>query len=496
MIRKIPREITIGFIAIATLALLYWGIDYLKGKSWFDNSNRYYVVYEEVDGINNQADVMLNGLKIGNVTSVEYEPDLKGILVEFSVEKKFVLPKFTIAEIYSADITGTRAIRLDLGLGKEGKHKSGDTLLPSREPSLQDRVSREMLPVKIKAEELMMEMQKVLESIKYVFNENTRENLAKSFESIKKTLINLESSSVSLDTLLGRGQGKINRILDNIASISANLRNNNDKLSNVISNFERISDTIAKAEIATTFNTAEKALNKANEIFDKINRGEGTIGLLIHNDTLYDELESAAHNLDKLLEDLRHNPKRYTHFSLFDFGRTFYVTEDEAIKEKQKDGAKEIGKVKKELQKLEDNPSKFSLEDIEHLENEIDRFESDPEMYPPEEVKKLRQQLVKIKVGSSSSAVPNNGQPIVFKVQIKSSVEQIPFGSKEFKGHDDIDELVIDGRYKYAIGTLYNLKEAIVKQEELRNDFPDAFVIALRDGEKIPITKAKKELNL
>ncbi|PLX10293.1 MAG: MCE family protein, partial [Marinilabiliales bacterium] len=365
---KIPREVVVGFLAIVTIALLVWGIDFLKQSNLFSEKNNYFIVYNEIDGLVESGEVVLNGLKIGNVSKITYDQKSKGILVEINLEDNYRLPKFTRAEIFSADLMGTKAIRLDFGLGKEGYHPVGDYLLPSREPSLQDKVGQEMLPVKIKAEELMMEMQRVLEIVKYIFNENTRENLSKSFESIKITLNNLENSSVSLDTLLGQGSGKIQRILSNIESISSNLRDNNDKLANIITNFDNISDSLAKSEITSTINNADLALKQANSILNKIHRGEGTIGMLINNDTLYNNLENAAHNLDELLVDLKENPKRYIHYSLFDFGRTFYVAKDEANAIQMKEGSEELEKFSKELKKHEASPSRVSDKDLKRID--------------------------------------------------------------------------------------------------------------------------------
>lgn len=425
---KIPREIKIGIVTIVSLGMIVWGVSYLKGKNFFMKQNNYYIVYQEVEGLTESGEVVLNGLKVGNINHITYSIKPKGILVEISIEDKYKLPKFTRAEIFSSDLMGTKAIRLDLGIWEE-MHQPWDTLLPAAEPSLQDKVGREMLPVKLKAEELMMEMQKVLETIKYIFNESTRENLSKSFESIKITLSNLESSSISLDTLLSNGSGKIQRILSNIESISTNLRDNNEELATIIQNFEQISDTLAKAEIASTISSAESALKQANIVIERINKGEGTLGLLLNNDTLYNKLEDAASNLDKLMIDLKENPKRYIHFSLIDWGKTYTVSPDEF----------------KDIKGKDKTPKK----------NKVDSIPS---------------------VKDQGSLIKGR----TFRIQIKSAIEPIRPESKEFKGYTGIEEHNIDNRYKYTLGKFATMTEAIQMQNEIRNDFPDAFVVCYK----------------
>jgi phospholipid/cholesterol/gamma-HCH transport system substrate-binding protein len=164
--------------------------------------------------------------------------------------------------------------------------------------------------------------------IQNIFNENTRENLSKTFASIKLTIENLEHTSFTLDTLMQHEKWVLARIFANIESITNNLKNNNEMLTKIITNFSAVSDSLAKSDIKSTIYNANLALTQANEIIGKINRGEGSLGLLINNDSLYRNLDNASRNLDLLLQDLRENPKRYVRFSLFDFGRTVVVDEN------------------------------------------------------------------------------------------------------------------------------------------------------------------------
>jgi phospholipid/cholesterol/gamma-HCH transport system substrate-binding protein len=333
---RISNITKVGILVVATFAMLIWGISFLKGKNFFKQENEYYVIYDRVDGLSKSASVMLNGLKIGQVRSVIFDQKTTKIIVKFAIGEEFTLPDSTVAQIMSSDLMGTKAI--DLTYGKSTKfHEKGDTLISAIEESLKDQVSLQMLPIKVKAESLMSSMDSVLAVIQSIFNEGTRANISQTFTSIKMTIENLEKTSVTLDTMLRNEKGKIGKIFSNIEFITYNLKNNNQHITNIITNFSTLSDSLAKVNISKTLTQADKALKNANEILTKINTGEGSMGMLLNNDTLYNNLESSAHSLNKLLDDMQKNPKRYVHFSMFDFGRSIQVTE----------GSKKVEKVKK-----------------------------------------------------------------------------------------------------------------------------------------------------
>jgi len=338
---KISNEIKIGFISILTIAFCIWGFNFLKGKNILKNTKTYYAVYEKVGGLLESGSILINGYKVGMVEDIYFLPDQSGnLLVRIEIGKKYKIPKKSIAQIYSSDIMGTKAIELLLS-DSLSHHNEGDTLLSNLERNLAEQVSMQMLPLKHKAEDLMKDMQEAVEIVKYIFNESTRDNLSKSFLSIKNTITNLEKTSFTIDTLLLHEKGKLTNFFSNIESISSNLRENNENLTHIIDNFSAISDSIAKSEITSTIYNANLTLSQANEIVNKINKGEGSIGLLLNNDTLYYNMVDASMNLGKLLKDIRLNPKKYIHFSVFDIGRTVSIAEEKDKKNKKKNKSNE-----------------------------------------------------------------------------------------------------------------------------------------------------------
>ncbi|MBN2683006.1 MAG: MCE family protein, partial [Bacteroidales bacterium] len=319
---KIQRNTKIGIFVIIAAAALIWGINFLKGINFFSSDQVFFARYERIDGLDASCPVELNGLIIGKVRSINMQKDYS-MVVEIHINNDVKIPRNSIAKIVSKGIMGNMAIKMDIS-GNSEYHNSGDTLLSSLEMSLTEQVSQEVAPVKKKAEELLADIDTLIISIQTVMSERTTQNLKKSIESIRTTISYLEGTAFSLDTLMRGQKYKISRTLTNIEMFSDNLRSNTGKLTNIINNFSNLSDTLSKARIAETISNADKALAQANDIFEKINRGEGTVGMLVNNDSLYRNLEEASKNLDRLLDDIRINPKRYVSFPLFDFSRQVY----------------------------------------------------------------------------------------------------------------------------------------------------------------------------
>jgi len=327
---KIRKEFYIGLIATVTLVGAYLGFNFLQGKDLFDRNNKFYVLYNKIAGLSESNSVYLNGFKIGSVSKIQLLPgdSLHRVLVELSIVKDIEVPKSSIAKIQS-DFLGVNTISMIFSKSKE-MAADGDTLNAAIATTIQEEVSMQMLPIKQKTENMLASLDTVLESIKYVFNKETQRTLSNTFKRIQTTIENIEHSSFTLDTVLTSQKGAIATILSNINSITLNIKNNNDKISRAIGNFASLSDSLAQIDIKNTIEKADMALADFQVIVDKINRGEGSLGQLVNNDTLYIELEAASHELNKLLEDIKLNPQRYAHFSVFGRNpkRNVYVDPD------------------------------------------------------------------------------------------------------------------------------------------------------------------------
>ncbi|MFW6351526.1 MAG: MlaD family protein [Bacteroidota bacterium] len=314
---KIKREIKIGVVATLSLLLFLWGLNYLKGEDIFSKQIIYYAVYDDVTGLIESNPVSLNGVTIGQVKTISFMPDQSGrILVENIISKDIPIPDDSYSVITGTSLTGTREIIIELGDSKTYV-QNRDTLPSMQQTSIQEEVSQLVLPIQQRAEDLFVQIDSVMIIFQSIFNERTRSNIVQSFESIQNTLYTVESSTVRLDNTLEEETTRITNIMVNTESITQNLRDNNELLTNVMKNFSNISDSIAAANLTQTLLRAEESLTSMNEILEKINNGEGTAGLLINDEQLYNNLTVSSKQLEELLEEIKNNPGDYIKLSVF-----------------------------------------------------------------------------------------------------------------------------------------------------------------------------------
>jgi phospholipid/cholesterol/gamma-HCH transport system substrate-binding protein len=273
-------------------------------------------VYDKVDGLERSNKVLVNGLRIGQVQDMDFIEGSSKIIVELYIKSDIKIPRNSVAKIFGTDLLGSKAVEIVMGDSPQ-LLQDGDTLTSTLESSLKDQLSEQVEPLKRKAIVLINSVDSVMAVIQSIFSENTRQNLASSIENIRITLMNAESVSSNIDTILKSEKSRISAIITHLESISHNLEGNNKKINNIISNFETLSDSLVSSDLSKTVREAGEAINNLKEISNKINRGEGTIGKLFTNDSLYYNLEKSTSSLDKLLEDIRLNPKRYVKLSLF-----------------------------------------------------------------------------------------------------------------------------------------------------------------------------------
>lgn len=311
------KEIRIGILVIAAGIIFFWGYNYLKNNKIFGESTHYYAIYNEINNLSESNPVKVNGVQVGVVKKINF-PLAKGdhrVLVKIGMEKDIPIPQNSMARIES-DLLGSNMINLIMH-SDTNYLQSGDTLRSDVSTTIQEEVNLQMKPVKQKAENLMLQLDSVLAVVQYIFNEDTRDNIAQSFVSIKRTIRNLESTTSSLDGLVKKEKSRLDVIIGNIESITTNLKGNNEKINRTFNNIANISDTLSRARVGYTLARLDSTLNDLQKVTNRIENGQGSLGMLVNNDTLYHKLESSAENLDKLTEDIRVNPDRYVHFSIF-----------------------------------------------------------------------------------------------------------------------------------------------------------------------------------
>lgn len=316
---SINRETKIGIFATICIAAMIWGINFLKGKNIFSPNNIYYAWYPSVDGLEVTNNVLVNGFKVGLVNNIHFEydnPDSKKFLVTLLIGKKYGVPKNSVAKLVSADLLGGMAIKLELS--KESTyHEQGDTLTSTIERGLMDQLSTRISPLMQKTELLVENLNQTADAFNKIFNQTSQDNLTQSIARLNATLKNTANATAALDNMLNAPDGSLKNSIGNIESISTNLKNSNAQISKMIENFATISDTLAKANIGHTIYSLDSSLSQLSAALKHINKGRGTAGNLVYNDSLYVNLEKATKNLEILLKDINENPKKYVNFSLF-----------------------------------------------------------------------------------------------------------------------------------------------------------------------------------
>ncbi len=312
---KINNETKVGIITVFSVTILILGYNYLKGKDVFTNTIDIYAEYEQINGIKESNPVLYNGFAVGKITKLKLS-ERGTIIATLTLKPELQIPDNTIAKIISQDILGAKAIVLQFGDSRTFIEE-GDTLRTDLEMSLAESVNSEVLPVKQKAEKLLGTMDSILVSIQYILNPDFRANIDQSFASIKRSIETLEVTATRVDSMVKYQAARFKVISSNIESISTNLKNNNQKITDSLSNVEQISDSLTRVNFVQTIDRANKALQDIAIITEKINSGQGTLGMLVNDDKLYHNLNQSSRDLDKLLVDLRLHPKRYVHISVF-----------------------------------------------------------------------------------------------------------------------------------------------------------------------------------
>ena len=296
---KLSKEVKTGILATASIGIFFIGFYFLKGSSLFSNNKQYYCFYSNVDGLQNSANVLVRGLIVGHVSDMKLIDD-KGVNVTISISKKIEIPQGTIATIVSSELLGPKTINLKLGPGPE-KLEGGATLIGEKEKGMLDNVSGELTP-------RLQELKVTIAAI-----DTAMAGINAVLVPIKTTANNL----AALTGTLNQQSGQIAAIMHNLNSFTANLERQNDTIKQMMANLNSVSRQLANAPIQKTVTELQLTVAQMKTIMDKINSNQGSLGLLINNKDLYNNLNSAVNSMQKLTDDLKAHPSRYINISIF-----------------------------------------------------------------------------------------------------------------------------------------------------------------------------------
>lgn len=312
---KISNETKIGALTTLAITILILGYSFLRGNDVFSGSNKFYAVYNSVDGLTVSKPVLVNGFQIGHISKMALGMDGR-TTVEFKIKTEYDVPVNTLAKLVSTDLLGSKAVVFLLGDSKQ-LAENKDTL----RADIQGSLAESLQPIQTKAENLMNRLDSSLASVNKILNPNFQRNVDRSFNSIANSLQTLEGTTRKIDNLVASQTGHINGILNNAEGVSANLKTTSAGLNNVTANFQRFSGDLANGNIKQTLDNANKAVADLQAVMANLNNNKGSLGLLMNDDKLYKNLEASSANLNLLFLDLKENPKRYVHFSVFGGGK-------------------------------------------------------------------------------------------------------------------------------------------------------------------------------
>jgi len=320
------NEIKVALLAIAAIALSYWGFKFIIGKNVLKNSNIYYVEYQDIDLMKTSSPVTIGGVQVGFVSEIEPLLDRKMVLVTLDLEQNVRIPESTVAYIKSTGFMGGKAIELRYGDPCSGDDcaESGDYLQGVTLGMISSMLSQEELNEYLNI--LENSIGSIVDSLStHLLGEDADGPLANSLRSLESTMSNLESASGQLNGILYKSSDNINGTLANLESITTNLDSSNDQITRIIDQTEQFSGQLASVDLAATLKEVEttiselrSTLDKADDSFagisnlvDNLEAGEGTLGLLLQDDGLYRELTRLSNKTDSLVTDFQERPYRY-----------------------------------------------------------------------------------------------------------------------------------------------------------------------------------------
>jgi phospholipid/cholesterol/gamma-HCH transport system substrate-binding protein len=300
---KLTREIKTAVLVIASILLFIWGYSFLKGRDLLTSYLTLYVEYETVEGLTSSAPVTLNGLVIGKINNITIEENTGKLLVELQIKSDFPISKSSVAIIYEPGFIGGKQIAIepnfkDKSISVDGQRLKGETRL-----GLTESVGDKLVPIQEKLEKIMVNADVLITGVNNVLDKKAQEDFRKSLSELSSTMEQFHKASLSINTILDQNKSQIKGVVTNFNKIS--------------DDFSKISDSLNKADLGKTVKNLNETLAKVDGIMKGLKSGNGTIGKLLNDDALYNNLNKTSKELELLLQDVRLHPIRYINVSLF-----------------------------------------------------------------------------------------------------------------------------------------------------------------------------------
>ncbi|MNK08412.1 mce related protein [compost metagenome] len=301
---KVSREVKTAVLVIGAILLFIWGYYFLRGRDLFNSYKTYYVTYTDVEGLSPSAPITLNGLVVGKVTSIKFKDYETGALeIEMQVKTDFPISATSHATLYEPSLLGGKQIALIPDLKNQTPAENGAHLLSGLKPGMLSVVGEKLSPLQTKVEATVVSADSLLKSVSNVLDLKTQENLRIAIAEMSATMRQFNQAATSLNGVIAGNKSKIDGTMDNLSRTSAN--------------FAKLSDSLNQANLGEAVKGLEKTLANVDKMMNDLQSGKGTLGKLMKDEAMYDNLTGASKELKELLADFKNNPKRYVHFSVF-----------------------------------------------------------------------------------------------------------------------------------------------------------------------------------
>jgi len=299
---KNKNEIKTGILVVLGIGLFIFGFSYLKSNDIFVSDRIFYAVYDDVEGVVKSTPVTVNGFPVGSIQDISFFKN-NSLLVKFRVENDIKFSINSIAQIYETGLIGGKALAIIPANDNSRVAVYNDTLVSSVAPGLTELVNEKLTPLQENIESMIVSANNVLDKVNAIFDDPTRANLRTSVSDFSETIKDLKETSKMIKSVMKSNKLSIDQTITNVLDISTDL--------------SEISKTINQSELSTTMKNFKNSSEGLSRVLNNINEGNGTISKLIDNDSLFQNLNDASKSIDLLIEDIRLNPKRYIHFSVF-----------------------------------------------------------------------------------------------------------------------------------------------------------------------------------
>ena len=317
---KVTKEIKTAVIALLAIALLVLGVNFLKGSSFFGGDEVYYAYFPNSGGLAPASSVVLNGVGVGKIISIKNVmtgPENRRVLIKFSIQNNDLkIPIGSTIEIGALDLFN-KGLLLNLNPDiSQGYISKGGSIQGTVAVDMFSQVKAYADPVTARLQGMMEKVDRLVVSFSSFWDTTATSELQGSLQELKTSLHRFGNLAEQAESLILEEKATLGRILTNVESITANLKRSNEEVNAIIGNTKKITDDMVTADFKTVVGDAQKAIQKFSEMIEGANNGEGSLGKLVKDETLYNELVKTNKDVQNLVVDLEQNPQRYVHISL------------------------------------------------------------------------------------------------------------------------------------------------------------------------------------